>query len=241
MKKRPIGFTPLGVDIDEEILPPEVPEAKLPKRKYSAKQKSSIGKRFYDDYDAIYEAYTNPKKKLSPTQLQQLSRWKFARQWFSEFQPANDAEVITALRKEYGISTRQAYIDVSNCKRLFASIETVNEEFEKIMFIEGVKRLRKKGIDWGTPKGFEIAARCDATLAKVKGYDREKEHIPEPKIVQVMVTTDLNVLGLQPVENKEALLKKFWQKKEQEKQREIEDINFEDIINNPRNERDHAQ
>lgn len=239
-----IGFTPKGVlkEVLDDIKKP-TPKEKVQKKKFPAKLKSSIITRFNDDFDTIYEAYTNPKKKdkLSLTQKKQLARWKFARQWFSEFQPANDIEVVNALREEYGISQRQAYIDVANCKRLFASIEQVNEEFDRIMFIEGIKRLRSKAINYGDPKGYEVAARCDATMVKVKGYDRDKQQMPQPITVVTEITADLTVLGLEPIANLPVYIKSFWKKKEEEKMAEIENIDYEDILDNPRNEREHTR
>jgi len=245
------GFKPKGVfddDPDEKkgLLKDALAnflEPEKPVRKYSTKQKSEIIKRFEDDFDVIYEAYTNPKKKdkLTHTQRKQLARWKFARQWISDFEPSNDSQVVEALRTEYGVSPRQAYTDIANCKRLFASVTKVNQEFEKIMFIERVSRLRKRSADLGTAKGFDVAARCDITLAKIQGYDREHIELPVPVIVQVTVSTDLSVLGLKPTENLPSLLKSFWKKKEDEKMREIEDVDFDDIMNNPRNESEHRK
>lgn len=215
----------------------------IPIKRISGKSRADIMRRFDDDYDAIYDAYTNPRKrdKLTITQTKQLARWKFARQWFSEFQPGSDHEVIEALRFEFGISQRQAYTDVHNCKRLFASIEKVNEEFEQIMFIEGLKRLRRKSIELETAKGFDVAARCDATMLKVKGYDKDITTLPEPKIVNVLVTADISVIGLKPVENVDALLKSFKRKKEEQRLAEAEEIEFDELIDNPRNESQHQR
>jgi hypothetical protein len=236
-----IGFKPESVfgtdpDDDDELLPKE-----KQKKKFPAKTKSLIIKRFDDDYDAIYEAYTNPRKKdkLSPTQKRQLARWKFARQWISEFDPPTESEVVEALRNEYGISLRQAYTDVANCKRFFASMDKVNDEFDRIMAVERILRLRNKALKRGDAKSLDVAAKCDITLIKLRGWDRDKAQMPEPKIVEVVVTTDLAVLGLLPVENKALAIKSFWKKKEEEKAREIHDVEFEDLLNNPRNEREH--
>lgn len=237
------GFMPFGVfgdqDDDEE---PDLP-AEKPVKKFPAKLKSERGRRFEDNYDIIFEAYTNPRKmdKLTPTIKRELARWKFARQWISDFEPHNDSQVVKALRAEYGISERQAYTDVINCKRLFASVTKVNAEFEKVIYLEQLKRLRRKSMELNNAKGFDVASRCDAILAKVNGYDREQHELPQPVIVQVQMTTDISVLGLKEVENKAALIKGFWKRKEDKKQAEIQDIEYEDLLENPRDERQHQR
>jgi hypothetical protein len=239
-----IGMFAEGVEMIHDAVNslPELEEAPA-KKKHSGKLKSLIVKRFDDDYDAIYEAYTNPRKKdrLSPTQKRQLARWKFARQWISEFDPPTESEVVQALRNEYGISARQAYTDVANCKRFFASMDQVNDEFDRIMAVERILRLRNKALQKGDAKSLDVASKCDITLIKLKGWDREKAQMPQPKIVEVVITTDLNILGLQPIENKALAIRSFWLKKEEKKLLEAKTIDFEEILNNPRNERDHAQ
>ena len=205
----------------------------------SAAARGVLVQRYENDFDDIYQAYTDPRKRdrLTVTQRRQLARWKFARQWYSDFDPPTDREVVDALQHEYGISARQAYTDVANCKKLFASVDQVNEEFEKVMAIERIKRLRTKSLDLGTAKGFDVAARCDVTLAKILGFDKERAHMPEPKLVQVIMGADPALVGAKPIENLAAVLKGFWKKKEEEKQRQIQDIEHEDIIDNPRNDR----
>jgi hypothetical protein len=236
-----IGFKPKAVfDGDPEKPKKEKKKDKVV-RKHSAKLKSEIIKRFEDDYDAIYEAYTNPKKQLTPTMLRQLARWKFARQWISDFEPPSDIEVVRALVKEFAVSQRQAYTDVANCKRMFASVTKVNQEFEKVMFIERCLRTRQKAMLLNNSKGFEVAAKYDVILAKVNGYDREQHENPEPVIVNVEVTTDLTAIGAKPIDNLAAIIKSFHRKKEEEKLREIVDVDYEDLLNNPRNESEHQK
>lgn len=240
------GFQPKGVYGGKDQDPDKPKKQKKKKaqvKKFPAKLKSEVILRFEDDFDAIYEAYTNPRKKdkLTLTQRRQLARWKFARQWISDFEPHSDVQVVEALRSEFGVSPRQAYTDVANCKRLFASVSKVNQEFEKVMYIERLLRLRRKSMELGTAKGFDVASRCDVTLAKIQGYDRAEHELPQPIIVEVNVTTDLSVLGLKPVENKQALIKSFWKKKDEEKQREIQEVDFDEILNNPRNESEYAR
>jgi hypothetical protein len=224
-------------DIGQEEAVVPVPKEKL--RKYSGKSKAIIQKRFDEDYDAIYKAYTDPRKRdrLSQTQLRQLARWKFAYTWVSQFEPATDLETINALRFQFAISYEQARTDLQNMKRLFVNVDKTNEDYEKAMHIERIKRLRQKAMLLGDAKGYAVAAKCDSNLAKVKGYDKDKESLPEPKIVNVIVTGDLNSLGLPPVEDIDQKLKLLRQKKEDRERQEIADIDYEEILNNPRNER----
>lgn len=229
---------------DEKLSDKAVPAPPAPKpiKRHSKKLQSTIQKRFQDDYDAIYLAYTKPEKhSLTHTQLKQLSRWKFARMWFSEFSPKNDYEVVKALREEYGISEKQAYTDVQNCKRLFASVDKVNEEFEKVMLIENIKQTRLKAATLGTVKSLEVVNKCNIVLAKLHGFDKEKDTAQEPKIVQVLITADPLAIGAKPIDNLDAVIKNFKRKKDEAYQREILDVDYEELVNNPRNESDHQR
>lgn len=236
-----IGFKPKGsfAEIPEDLL--DVPEK--PKRKYSNKLKSDIGKRFEDNFDIIFDAYTNPKKmdKLTPTVKRELARWKFARMWISEFEPHNDSQTVAALRTEFAISERQAYTDVANTKRFFASVTKVNQEFDKVIYLESLRKARRKCMELGTVKGLEVASRYDVIIAKVQGYDREHVDLPEPVIVVVEMTNDIGVLGLKPTENAKSLIKGFWKKKEEQQLAESEEVSYEDIMKNPRNESEHQK
>lgn len=198
--------------------------------------------RYEDDFDDIYKWYTDPEKyKITETQEKQLARWRFAREWYTTYEPFNDSQVVQALVREYGISQRQAYLDVKACQRFFASIDQSNEEFEKTMLIERTKRLRAKAIQSGTTKGLLIAAKCDATLVKIFGFDREKSQMPAPVIASITIDTDPATVGALPVSNWEALKKSFWKKKEEKAMQDIQDVDAQEIFEKPRNERDHQK
>ncbi len=243
-KRRPAGFRHYDQEEDNEFDLPQTPEKKQEKLfRYKGKTKAIIQRRFDDDYDAIYKAFTDPRKKdrLTFTQLRQLDRWKFARQWISQFEPATELETINAMRETFGISHEQARVDIENMKRLFVNIYKVNEEFEKAMYIESIKRLRRRSTELGTAKGFDVAAKCDANLGKVMGYDKTKEALPEPKIVQVFINADLQSLGLPKIDNLEMHLKALRKKKEDKAREEAQEISFDEILDNPRNERSLSQ
>lgn len=197
---------------------------------------------YADDFDAVYKWYTNQDKyKLTDVQKRQLERWRFAREWYTNFDPFNDIEVVRALMNHFSISQRQAYTDVKNSQRFFSTADQTNEDFEKVMLIERTKRLRKKAIASGSTKGLLIAAKCDATLVKIYGFDREKAQMPEPKIVQVTISSDPATIGALPIPNVEKHLKAFWKKKEQQELDEIEDVDYDEVMDNPRNERQHQK
>ncbi|MCF0071286.1 hypothetical protein LZD49_12465 [Dyadobacter sp. CY261] len=197
---------------------------------------------FEDDFDDIFKWYTDPEKfKISETQQRQLARWRFAREWYTNFDPFNDIQVVRALMKEYGISERQAYLDVKASQRFFCTVDQANEEFEKVMLIERTKRLRKKAIESGTAKGLLIASKCDATLLKIFGFDREKALMPTPVIANITINTDPATVGALPIANFEALKKTFWKKKEEKAMADAQDIDHDEIFDKPRNERDHQR
>jgi hypothetical protein len=150
-------------------------------------------------------------------------------------------EVVTALRAEFGISNRQAYTDIINCKRLFASIDKVNDEFDKIMAVERIMRIRNKANARGDAKSLDVAAKCELILMKMKGWDRDKAQMPQPVTVNVIINSDPATVGAVPVVNFESLKKSFWKKKEEKAQLETEDIDYHDILDNPRNEQQHRR
>lgn len=197
---------------------------------------------YIDDFDAVFKWYGNQDKfKLTDVQQKQLERWRFAREWYTNFDPPNDIEVVRALVNHFSISQRQAYTDVKNSQRFFCTAEQTNEDFEKVMLIERTKRLRKKAIASGSARGLDTAAKCDATLVKIYGFDREKAQMPEPKIVQVLISSDPSTIGALPIPNVEMHLKAFWKKKEEKELAEIEDVDFDEVMDNPRNERQHQK
>lgn len=197
---------------------------------------------FADDFDDIYKWYLDPDKhKISAVQEKQLARWKFAREWYTNFEPVNDNEVVRALVRQFSVSERQAYNDVRACQRFFCTVDQVNEEFEKVLLIERTKRLRNKAIKAGTTKGLEIAAKCDNTLTKIHGFDREKALIPTPINVQVIINSDPATVGAAPTPNFESLKKSWYKLKDERAQALAQDIDFDDILDNPRNEQQHQR
>lgn len=147
----------------------------------------SLGERFEDDFDAIYRHYMNPKAELSEKQKVQLSRWTWCREWFLEFEPNTKQEIVIALRRQFEISEKQAYTDVQNSMRFFASMEQVNKEMEKVMMVSRIKKRRKALDENGLldPKAAGEATKADKLLAEILGFMEPDRAIPTPVVIEI--------------------------------------------------------
>ncbi len=197
-------------------------------------QAKIIEKRFYDDFDDIYRYYHDATGKLELTdkQNEQLSRWRWIREWMVSWNADTDREIIQAILVEFDISERQAYIDLKNTKRFFASIEPVQKEYEKVMMIGRLKRTIKKLTADGSAKALAAAAKAEEILAKVMGIFEPENQMPVPVLVEITPIFDPSILGVEPIpeERLTKLLKAFGQKKEEERRLEIEDVDFEMVM-----------
>lgn len=206
----------------EQALIPKPSQAKL------------IEKRFYDDFDDIYRYYHDASGKLELTdkQNEQLSRWRWIREWMVSWNADTDREIIQAILVEFDISERQAYIDLKNTKRFFAAIEPVQKEYEKVMMIGRLKRTIKKLTADGSAKALAAAAKAEEILAKVMGIFEPENQMPVPVLVEITPIFDPSILGVEPIpeERLAKLLKAFGQKKEEERRLEIEDVDFEMVM-----------
>ncbi|NBB18835.1 hypothetical protein GVN20_05655 [Runella sp. CRIBMP] len=195
-----------------------------------------VARRFYDDFDDIYRYYHDPtgKLELSGKQKAQLSRWRWIREWLLQNENDTDREVILAIKMEYELSEKQAYIDLKNTKRFFASMEPVQKEFEKIMMIERLKKQYKRLKADGSIKAEAVAAKVEELLMKVMGLAEPEMQMPVPVVVEIKQVFQPSILGVDdiPEDRLAKMLKAFGQKKEEERRREIEDVSFEMILNN---------
>ncbi|AYQ31390.1 hypothetical protein [Runella sp. SP2] len=197
------------------------------------KAPKSLAERFEDDFDAIYRYYTNSNSNLSEKQFEQLERWRWCREWYLTYQPSSNRELVSVLITQFGISEKQAYIDVQNTMRFFASMEKVNKEAEKAAMVERLKRRQKKMDDLAEIdlKAAGEANKADKLLADVLGFMEPENVIPSPVIVHIFPVFDPTLLGFDPIENLEHKLRIFKEKKR--KEAEIVDVDFDEIMDNP--------
>jgi hypothetical protein len=186
--------------------------------------KSEI-QRFEDNFDKIVKYYLDEKSqdKLSPELQAQLKRWKFIRLVYSSWKITIKREVVNALVKEFGVDEATAYRDIANAQRLYARLEEVNKEFERIIRIEEIKALRSKCISKGDLK---TAAECDKNLIKIGGYDKE---LQAPKVVQNItneIVFDPRLVDGEVIPDIERVVAQFLVKKK----REVDQFDHADII-----------
>jgi hypothetical protein len=126
----------------------------------------SEDQRFEDAFDQIMRWYRDEsgRYQLSPSLEARLGRWKAAREFILTFRPLTDSIVVNFLMQQYQVSEPQAWRDVRDTKRCFASMEKVNKEFERIMLVAQIQSLRTMALK---DSNYEVAAKCDATLAKM--------------------------------------------------------------------------
>lgn len=207
----------------EQALVPKPSQAKL------------IEQRFYDDFDDVYKYYTDKSglSKLSEKQEEQLGRWRWIREWIVSWQADSDREIIEAIITEFSISERQAYIDLKNTKRFFSSMETVEKEHEKSLMITRLKRNIKALQADGSIKARIAMVKAEELLSKIMGIQEPEHQQPVPVVVTVTPVFDPSILGVEEIDDDrlEKLLKAFGKKKEEERRLEVEDVDFEMIMN----------
>lgn len=195
-----------------------------------------VARRFYDDFDDIYRYYhdSTGKFELSGKQKAQLSRWRWIREWILKNDNDTDREIIIGIKLEFEISEKQAYIDLRNTKRFFSSMEPVQKEFERVMMVERLKKQYKRLKADGSIKAEAVAAKVEELLMKVMGLAEPEMQLPVPVVVEIRQIFDPSILGVDdiPEDRLAKMLKAFGQKKEEERRREIEDVDFETILSN---------
>lgn len=186
---------------------------------------------FYDDFDDIYHYYHDRTGKitLSDKQKEQLERWNWAREWYTMWEGISNRELVAAVEKQFGIGTKQAYIDVANMKRMYTSLETANKDFEKTMMLERLRKQKKRLQADGSVKAEMALIKLEELMAKLLGFFEPDTQMPVPVVVEIGADFDPTILGLEVIPQNELLkvLKAYGKKKELELKREIEDIDAE--------------
>jgi hypothetical protein len=187
---------------------------------------------FEEDLDKILRWYKDEtgRVKLTPKLEERLNRWKMAREYILTFSPPTDRETVRFLMKSFQISEPMAYKDVRNTKRLFASMETVDKEFDRIMLIASVK----KHIDRLLATGRESqVTSCYALLARLGGYDKPTEGANEGGGSLILnVQFNPKLLGAKEIPNLEATVQKFiGDRAKEELMLQVDDIDWIDVKN----------
>ena len=166
--------------------------------------------RFEDAFDQIMRWYKDESGRiqLSPSLEGRRKRWLSAREWMLTYKPLTDTGVVNFLMQHHGVSEPQAWRDVRDTKRFFASMEKANREFERIMLVANIKDLRTKAESLGQ---FKVAAQCDATLAKMGQFDKPDESDDQAtgKNIELLVGFNPKLVGAKEIPNLLEQVQKF--------------------------------
>lgn len=162
--------------------------------------------RFEDDFDKIMRSFKDERYKLTDALQQRLDRWKSAREWILTQRPLTDSATVNFLKQNHGISEGQAWRDVRDTKRFFASMEKANLEYDRIMLVAQIRDLRAKAEFAGD---FAVAAKCDATLQKM-GVGKEAEAVDTgAKTIELVIGFNPALIGAKPIPNLLAEVTKY--------------------------------
>lgn len=165
--------------------------------------------RFLDDFDKIMRWYQDEVKyPISDSLNARRLRWISAREWVLTARPLTDSFVVKFLMGAHeGLSEPQAWRDVRDSKRFFASLEKSNKEYDRIMLIAQVRDLRAKAEFNGE---LAVAAKCDTTLQKMGvGDEPEKEESTTSKDINLHICFDPRLVGAKEIKNVFQIAAKF--------------------------------
>lgn len=106
-------------------------------------------------------------------------RWEAA--FASIMEKDTDFESATMLAKRFGISIRQAYIDISNAKSLFGDIRKSSKEALRYMVTDWAVALLKKA---EKAEDYYAAAKALEKIIKANNLDKEDQDLPDPSKIQ---------------------------------------------------------
>lgn len=168
-------------------------------------------------------------ENLTPVEIEQVKRYRFAFTVCLENPSISDNRLRDFLMVEFRISQSQAYRDISNIKVILPNIRNAGKEWIRYIVNEELKDAIKKCKDAGNDKLKELILAIDK-LAKYNKLDQDEgEQIPWDEIIpqEIEPTSDISVLGIKPMENKENEIKRLYDKYKGEI--EIEDIDYEEV------------
>ncbi|MFD1143030.1 hypothetical protein ACFQ4C_18025 [Larkinella insperata] len=193
----------------------------------------SENERFEDAFDAILKWYkSDGETPLSASLEGRRQRWIAAREWMVAIRPLTDSETVKYLVSTYQVSEPQAWRDIRDTKRFFATMEATNKEFEKVMLIAQIKSLRTTALFNGDLK---TAAKCDDNLIKLNHFDQPQDTDQAPRQIKVSIDFNPARIGAKPIPNLEAKVAAYIGEKAK-RELMIEDVDFE-----PVNEKDDDQ
>ncbi|RYC69758.1 hypothetical protein [Spirosoma sordidisoli] len=155
--------------------------------------------RFEEAFDAIMRWYRDEDRyPLTPSLAERLNRWKSAREFILTMKPLTDSSVVGFLMQTHQVSEPQAWRDVRDTKRFFASMEKTNKDFDRIMLISNIKDLRTKAEFSGD---YKVVAQCNATLAKMGVGEEEAPDANVGKKIELHISFNPKLIGAKEIPN----------------------------------------
>lgn len=162
-----------------------------------------------DENEKIIEYLLNDKSttKLSNKEKELMDRYFFAHDLIS--QKRSRHEVARKLQVKYGVSRAQAYRDIFHMQYVIGSSlnmdETYYEKFLMDSIIETIRLARNK-------MDLKAKAASERNLAMVLGFPKSDDNRITPDMLQqniLIVTSDVEALGLPKIDNLEEKIKQF--------------------------------
>ena len=155
--------------------------------------------RFEDDFEKIMKWYRDETRyPLSDSLAQRLFRWKVVREWVLTQRPLTDSMSVNFLMADQAVTEPQAWRDVRDSKRFFASMERANKEYDRIMLVAQIRDLRAKSEDAGE---YSVAAKCDATLQKMGVGEQTSVEPVSGKDITLNICFDPRLIGAKEIPN----------------------------------------
>ncbi|KAF0200619.1 MAG: hypothetical protein FD170_3368 [Bacteroidetes bacterium] len=188
-------------------------------------------KKNLDKFQELMFRDMNEITGLTPVEVQQLRRYRFAFTMLLDNPSLPDNLLKDHLIAEYDISESQAYRDLSNMKVILPNIKNAGKEWIRYIVNEELKEAIGEAKTSNKLKERILAV---AALAKYNRLDQlDEEEMPWDEIIPVPIepTNDPTVLGVKPLENRDEEVKRLIDKYRGEI--EIEDIEYQDLNDEP--------
>ena len=169
-------------------------------------------------------------KGFTPVEISQVKRYRYAFSMYLDSPAISDRTLVEDLMKAFDISKSQAYRDLTGVKIILPSVKNAGKEWIRYLVNEELKEIIEfTKLDENKRTMLDQRLAAIDKLAKYNKLNKPDEiEINWDEIVPVTIepTNDVSVLGVKPLENKEAAIAKMYDRYKSEI--EIEDITYED-------------
>lgn len=168
-------------------------------------------------------------------EIDQIKRYRYAFSTYLDSPSITDKRLVDDMVAMFGISSAQAYRDLSNVKIILPSVKNAGREWIRYLVTEELKAVIEYTKD--PDREAKYLDQRIAALDKLAKYNKlnqpDEIDFDWDRIMPIPIepTNDVSVLGVKPMENKEAEIKKLYDRYKADI--EIEDItNYEDLTPN---------